>query len=48
MQDDMIAAKKSPGGYKAVGLIMTAPDKESLKKELQRDFDFIRSWITTD
>jgi len=36
MPDDMIAAKKSAGGYKAVGLIMSAPDKASLKKELKR------------
>jgi phosphoglycolate phosphatase-like HAD superfamily hydrolase len=36
MPDDMIAAKKSSGGYKAVGMIMSAPDKESLAKELKR------------
>lgn len=36
MPDDMIAAKKSSGGYKAVGIIMSAPDKESLAKELKR------------
>jgi phosphoglycolate phosphatase-like HAD superfamily hydrolase len=36
MPDDMMAAKKSAGGYKAVGMIMSAPDKESLKKELKR------------
>jgi phosphoglycolate phosphatase-like HAD superfamily hydrolase len=36
MPDDMIAAKKSAGGYKAVGMIMSAPDKEGLKKELTR------------
>ena len=42
MPDDMIAAKKSAGGYKAVGMIMSAPDKESLKKELTRaGADFI-------
>ncbi|MDH3829305.1 MAG: HAD hydrolase-like protein, partial [Desulfobacterales bacterium] len=35
MPDDMIAAKKSAGGYKAVGMIISAPDKESLKKELK-------------
>jgi HAD superfamily hydrolase (TIGR01548 family) len=34
MPDDMIAAKKSAGGYKAVGMIMAAPDKNILKKEL--------------
>jgi phosphoglycolate phosphatase-like HAD superfamily hydrolase len=36
MPDDMIAAKKSTAGYKAVGMIMSAPDRESLKKELKR------------
>jgi HAD superfamily hydrolase (TIGR01548 family) len=36
MPDDMIAAKKSAAGYKAVGLILAAPDKKSLKKELLR------------
>ena len=36
MPDDMIAAKKSASGYKAVGMIMSAPDKRSLKKELKR------------
>jgi HAD superfamily hydrolase (TIGR01548 family) len=36
MPDDMIAAKKSSAGYKAVGLVLAAPDKESLKKELLR------------
>jgi phosphoglycolate phosphatase-like HAD superfamily hydrolase len=35
MPDDMIAARKSAGGYKAVGMIMSAPDPESLKKELK-------------
>ena len=34
MPDDMIAAKKSQAGYKGIGFILTAPDKESLKKEL--------------
>ena len=36
MPDDMAAAKKSQTGYKAIGFIVTAPDKESLKKELLR------------
>jgi phosphoglycolate phosphatase-like HAD superfamily hydrolase len=36
MPDDMIAAKKSAAGYKAVGLILAAPDKDSLTKELKR------------
>ena len=36
MPDDMSAAKRSEAGYKGIGLIMSAPDKASLKKELQR------------
>ena len=36
MPDDMIAAKKSAAGYKAIGLIMSAPDRQSLEKELKR------------
>jgi phosphoglycolate phosphatase-like HAD superfamily hydrolase len=36
LPDDMIAAKKSAGGYKAVGMTMAAPDKNILKKELLR------------
>jgi phosphoglycolate phosphatase-like HAD superfamily hydrolase len=36
MPDDMVAAKKSAAGYKGVGMIMAAVDKESLKKELLR------------
>jgi len=36
MPDDMIAAKKSAAGYKAVGLIMSAPDRKALEKELKR------------
>ncbi len=34
MPDDMVAAKTSQTGYKGIGFILTAPDKESLKKEL--------------
>jgi HAD superfamily hydrolase (TIGR01548 family) len=42
MPDDMIAAKNSETGYKAVGMIMSAPDRASLKKELGRaGADFI-------
>jgi phosphoglycolate phosphatase-like HAD superfamily hydrolase len=42
MPDDMLAAKNSATGYKAVGMIMSAPDQESLKKELERaGADFI-------
>lgn len=36
MPDDMIAAKKSAAGYKGIGMIMAAADKQSLKKELLR------------
>jgi phosphoglycolate phosphatase-like HAD superfamily hydrolase len=36
MPDDMVAAKKSKAGYKGVGLLLSAPDKTSLKKELLR------------
>jgi phosphoglycolate phosphatase-like HAD superfamily hydrolase len=36
MPDDMSAAKRSEAGYKGIGMIMSAPDKASLKKELQR------------
>ena len=36
MPDDMLAAKKSAAGYKGIGMIMAAADKESLKKELLR------------
>jgi HAD superfamily hydrolase (TIGR01548 family) len=36
MPDDMIAAKKSAAEYNAIGLILSAPDKQSLEKELRR------------
>jgi phosphoglycolate phosphatase-like HAD superfamily hydrolase len=36
MPDDMVAAKKSQAKYKGVGFLLSAPDKESLKKELLR------------
>jgi phosphoglycolate phosphatase-like HAD superfamily hydrolase len=36
MPDDMSAAKRSEAGYKGIGLVMSAPDKAGLKKELQR------------
>ena len=36
MPDDMVAAKKSKAAYKGVGLLLSAPDKTSLKKELLR------------
>jgi phosphoglycolate phosphatase-like HAD superfamily hydrolase len=36
MPDDMSAAKRSEAGYKGIGLTVSAPDKASLIKELQR------------
>ena len=36
MPDDVVAAKKSAAGYKSIGTLMAAPDKQSLKKELLR------------
>jgi phosphoglycolate phosphatase-like HAD superfamily hydrolase len=53
MPDDMVAAKQSEAGYKGIGLIMSALDKESLKKSLLRsgadyiieDFDQLKSLI---
>jgi len=36
MPDDMVAAKNSKTGYKAVGLLLSAPEKTSLKKQLLR------------
>jgi phosphoglycolate phosphatase-like HAD superfamily hydrolase len=36
MPDDMSAAKRSEAGYKGIGLITSAPDKASLKKDLQQ------------
>jgi HAD superfamily hydrolase (TIGR01548 family) len=55
MPDDMIAAKNSAGGYSAVGMIMSAPDKESLKKELKlagadtiiEDFEQLKELVQT-
>ena len=55
MPDDMVAAKKSQTGYKGIGFILTAPDKESLKKELLRagadtiieDIDQLMSFIAS-
>ena len=36
MPDDMVAASKSAAGFKAIGILVSAPDKNSLKKELLR------------
>ncbi len=34
MPDDMLAAKRSRTGFKGIGLVVSAPQKENLKKEL--------------
>jgi len=34
MPDDMLAAARATAGYKGIGLLLSAPDKESLKKKL--------------
>ena len=34
MPDDMLAAARSTAGYKGIGLLLAAPDKESLKTKL--------------
>ena len=36
MPDDMLAAKRSRRGFKGIGLLVSAPDRENLKKELSR------------
>jgi HAD superfamily hydrolase (TIGR01548 family) len=36
MPDDMIAASRSVSGFKGVGLLLSAPDKDGLKKDLMR------------
>ncbi len=42
MPDDMLAARASRTGFKGVGLLLAAPDKEKLKKQLlQAGADFI-------
>ena len=42
MPDDMLAAKKSKRGFTAIGILISAPDKENLKKHLvQAGADFI-------
>jgi FMN phosphatase YigB (HAD superfamily) len=50
MPDDMLAAKRSRPGFKAIGLLVSAPDRENLKRELSRagaddiveDFDSLK------
>ena len=36
MPDDMLAAARSRAGFKSIGILISAPDKSSLKKILQR------------
>jgi HAD superfamily hydrolase (TIGR01548 family) len=36
MPDDMVAASKSAAGFKGIGILVSAPDKNSLREELQR------------
>lgn len=36
MPDDMLAAKRSRTGFKGIGLLVSAPDRENLKIELNR------------
>jgi len=36
MPDDMLAAARSRVGFKSIGILISAPDKSSLKKNLQR------------
>jgi phosphoglycolate phosphatase-like HAD superfamily hydrolase len=36
MPDDMLAAARSTTGYKGVGLLLAAPDRASLKREMTR------------
>jgi phosphoglycolate phosphatase-like HAD superfamily hydrolase len=42
MPDDMLAAKRSRTGFKGIGILLSAPDKENLKKNLvQAGADYI-------
>jgi len=36
MPDDMVAASRSAAGFKGIGILVSAPDKNSLKEQLQR------------
>jgi phosphoglycolate phosphatase-like HAD superfamily hydrolase len=36
MPDDMLTAKRSRTGFKGIGLLISAPNKENLKKQLNR------------
>jgi HAD superfamily hydrolase (TIGR01548 family) len=36
MPDDMVAASRTAAGFRGVGILVSAPDKKSLKEELQR------------
>ena len=42
MPDDMLAAAGSQANFKGIGMVLSAPDKESLKEDLKRaGADFI-------
>ncbi len=42
MPDDMLAAKRSRTGFKGIGILLSAPDKENMKKNLvQAGADYI-------
>jgi phosphoglycolate phosphatase-like HAD superfamily hydrolase len=36
MPDDMLAASRSAAGFIGIGILVSAPDKNSLKEQLQR------------
>jgi phosphoglycolate phosphatase-like HAD superfamily hydrolase len=36
MPDDMLAARRSEAGFKGIGLVISAPDKQSLSRDLER------------
>ncbi len=56
MPDDMLAAKSAAFGYKAIGMLLSAPDRARLKKDLLKagadtvieDFDQLKKLIETE
>ena len=56
MPDDMVAASRSADGFKGIGILVSAPDKNSLKEELLRagadyiveDFEGLMKILKTD
>ena len=56
MPDDMEAASRSSAGFKGIGILVSAPDKNSLREELQRagadyvveDFKALKEILRTD